>query len=102
MLFKLINIVDLMICLLMLPVAISALSNGAPRLFADEVCCNGWGFAWYTLCRYSLFLISVLSIARTHSLVKPLHPLEKPMVVMPVAMYLVLLLVQETFPYWYR
>ena len=100
-LFNLINGTDLLICLLALPVAISALSEGQPKVFSLPFFCNSWVFLWYTLCRYSLFLIAVLSIARTHSMVRPLCPPDKRWVLVPVLVYLLLLLVQETFPYWY-
>lgn len=56
----------------------------------------------YTVARYSLFLIAALSVARTRSLTRPLRPLHKYKVLVPVGVYLLLLLLQETFPYWHR
>ena len=100
-LFKLINITDLIICLAVLPIAVSAISYGAPQFFGVDILCNTWVFVWYTVSRYSLFLIAVLSVARTHSVLCPLRPQEKSVFLPPIGVYLVLLLLQETFPYWY-
>ena len=100
-LFKLINITDLIICLAVLPVAVSAISYGTPHFFDTDILCNLWVFVWYTVSRYSLFLIAVLSVARTNSLLYPLFPQQKAWYLAPCGMYLFLLLAQETFPYWY-
>ena len=100
-LFILINATDLLICGLVLPVAMCALSGGQPLIFSVSFFCNAWVFLWYTLCRFSFFLIAVLSIARTHSLVRPFHPFNKYHVLIPVFLYLGILFVQETMPYWY-
>lgn len=100
-LFKLINITDLLICICVLPVAVSAVSNGQPHFFQLDLLCDIWVFVWYTVSRYSLFLIAVLSVARTRSLISPLRLQQKNHYLVPVGIYLFLLILQETFPYWY-
>lgn len=47
LLFKLINLTDLVICVAMVPVAVTALLNSGPGwFFGDSFLCNAWVFVW--------------------------------------------------------
>ena len=93
-----INFVDGLVCLLMIPVALSSLHGGRAVIFAHPPMCYIWAVLWEISIRMSIFLIGVMSIARTIALIDPLHTPRKVHLVTPVAGYLILLVVQESIP----
>lgn len=101
LLFKMFSIVDGMICLLMLPICISSFNKSAPILFSNHFFCELWSFLWGCFGRFSIFLIGMLSIMRTRSLVAPLRPASKSIMILLAAVYLALICIQGTVPQWY-
>ena len=70
-------------------------------LFASPIVCNFQGMLWEIAPRMSVFLVAVLSISRTISLLFPFRRIKKVHIVMPVVSYLILQTVQATIPYWF-
>ena len=93
-----INLVDGTICFLVIPIMLSSFCGGEAVLFAHSQVCYVWAVLWEILIRMSIFLISVMSIARTVALVNPLHAPRRIHLVLPVVVYLVVLVVQESIP----
>ena len=86
---------------------ISEFSDGAPMLFKYRWFCVGWAYTWHICIRLSIFLVAVLSISRTYSMVYPFKKVKKFMVLVPSFIYLGLLLGQQLVPilagksFWY-
>ena len=77
LLHTLMNFSDLIICcLIALPPALSKLT-GKALLFSWQPFCDGWYMVWITAFRYSIFLIGVVSVVRTYSIVNPLIPVSR-------------------------
>ena len=98
-----INSTDVLISILIMCVGISHFNSNTPTLFSDNVFCNIWGILWNIAARMSVFLIAVLSISRTISLIYPLrmHNMKHRTILVPVAMYFIIQVIQATIPYWY-
>ena len=71
-LFLWISVTDTLICLCMLPVAVTLLEDREPALFASPLFCTVWGVLWTVLPYLSVFLVAALSLTRTYALVRPL------------------------------
>ena len=72
LLYVTITLTDTVTCLLVTPVAISMFSGREPGLFSNSTFCNFWGMLWEIQPYYSVFLVFMLTVLRTVSLVKPL------------------------------
>jgi hypothetical protein len=59
------------------------------------------GMLWNMAPRLSVFLMAVLSISRTISLVYPLRRIRRQDVALPILFYTALQLVQATLPFWF-
>ena len=85
----------------------SEFKNGKPLMFKHEWFCVGWGFVWQASIRLSIFLVAVLSISRTVSLVYPFYKIQRKTILIPVILYLILVLGQQVLPivagksFWY-
>ena len=101
LLYIFMNIVDLMICLLCLPMAMTNLSNGKELFFSVSFLCNMWGYLWQILIRLSVFAVGLMSICRTISLSLPFLVLTKRHLLIPAVIYLVVLLIQHSIPWWF-
>ena len=82
----------------MIPVMVSSFRDGHVSLFAQSTLCYVWAVLWEISIRMSIFLIGVMSIARTVALVQPLHAPRKHHLMIPVGLYFILLMIQETVP----
>jgi hypothetical protein len=76
-------------------------------MFKYEWFCVGWAFTWQASIRLSIFLVAVLSISRTVSLVYPFYKIRRKTIMIPVCCYLMLILGQQILPmvagksFWY-
>lgn len=105
MIYRLMNIVDLGIALLLIPIGVNYFHTGRktqPYMFGNNVFCNLWSVLWHVLIRLSIYLIGVMSTARAISLIKPLYFLPKSFIIRPFICYTVFLHVQQTLPYWFK
>ena len=98
LLFILINVTDGVISFLIVFVGISHITG--PLLFTNSIFCDVWGVLWYVAARMSIFLIGFLSISRTYIISRPFSGMKMRRVVIPASVYLVIMLVQQTFVFW--
>ena len=82
-------------------VCISNFKSGHPGMFASTLYCNTWGVIWNILTRISIFLIGLLSVCRAISMVYPLPKFRRRYVVTSISLYLTILFIQSTIPFWY-
>ena len=103
--YRLMNMVDLFICLLLVPIGINYFNphrKETPYIFNVNALCNIWSICWHMCGRLSICLIGVMSTARAISLVKPLYFLRRKAIIVPFTVYTFFLLIQQTLPYWFR
>ena len=100
--YRLILLTDGIICMLMLPICVSNFAKMAPMIFSLPFVCELWSYLWGCVSRVSVFLIAVLSVMRTKSLILPLHKSRQHHVIIPVALYIAAILLQGTVPMWYK
>ena len=76
-------------------------------MFQYEWFCVSWAFAWQACTRFSIFLVAVLSISRTVSLVYPFYKIKRKSILIPIGIYMVIVLGQQMLPiiagksFWY-
>ena len=63
-----ISVTDIIICITALPVAVTLINNRSNILFGNNTFCSVWGAVWLILETYSVFLVAILSISRTLTL----------------------------------
>ena len=66
-----VTIIDLTICVFQIPVLVSLIGSRQPMLFSFGVVCVAWRVIFKSLSRLSVFLVLLLSVSRTISLVTP-------------------------------
>lgn len=102
--YRLMNIVDLTICILLIPIGINYFNPNRskdPYVFNVTILCNIWSILWNISIRLSIYLIGIMSTARAVSLFRPLYLLRRRSVALPFIIYTVFLLIQQTLPYWF-
>lgn len=72
-----VSVTDVALALTQLPVLISLMVQRQPVLFDYQVICVAWRLLFKSLQRFSVFLVLLLSISRTVSLVSPLAVVNK-------------------------
>ena len=95
-----ISVIDLIICLLFLPVSVSYYKGRKAGLFEWALFCNLWGVLWNVFMRMSVFMIAVLSVTRTLTLVQPLVPIRRRYVVGVTIFYFMAMIAQASIPFW--
>ena len=100
-LYIIMNAVDLVICFLCLPKAMTNLSGGRELFFSVDFLCSAWGYLWQILIRLSVFSVGLMSIYRTISLSLPFVKLSKRHILIPGTGYLVIQILQQSMPWWY-
>ena len=100
-LYILMNAVDLVICCLFLPTALSMFTEGAPLLFGSLFLCTVWGYVMQIVARLSVFCIGLVSIFRTLSVMLPFIRLSLVHILVPIGGYTTILLIQQSIPFWY-
>lgn len=96
-----ISCTDLIICLLSLSCAVSDFSYGDQMMFSSKFYCNVWGFLWNVSSKLSIFIIAVLSLARTICVTLPFCRVRRIHVAIPVFIYLLTLLIQSSTPFFF-
>ena len=91
--------VDLVSVFLLLSPALSHFSHRDSLLLSYPLFCNLWGVFFFISSRLSVFLVAVLSISRTISLLSPFSPSRRRYVLTPVFVYTLLLLLLSSLPY---
>ena len=99
LLFILINITDGVICFLIVFAGVSHITG--PIVFTNSIFCDVWGVLWYVAARMSIFLIGFLSISRTYIISRPFAEMKIWRVVVPAGVYLLIMVVQQTFVFWF-
>ena len=94
-----ISLVDFIICLLSFGSAISDFNLGEPAMFGNVHFCNIAGFLWHVTKDLSVFMIAVLSIARTVSITFPFLKVTRILVAIPVIIYLFILVIENSLPF---
>ena len=94
-----ISLVDLVICLLNFASAVSDFNLGEAAMFGNKHFCNIAGFLWNVSKHMSVFMIAVLSIARTVTITFPFLKVTRVCVTIPVIIYLIILVVQSSLPF---
>ena len=94
-----ISLVDFIICLLNLSSAVSDFNLGEAALFGNTYFCNVAGFLWNVFKNMAVFMIAVLSIARTVSITCPFLKVTRIHVAIPVIIYLFILVIQSSLPF---
>ena len=95
-----INSVDTVLCGTVL-FQIADYISGEPGLLETNLSvCTLYSFAWVVCAKMSVFLVMVLSIARTISMVFPLKKIRRRKIVVPVLVYFLLMLVQNSITFW--
>ena len=94
-----ISLVDFIICLLNFASAVSDFNLGEAALFGNTYFCNITGFLWNISKCMSVFMIAVLSIARTVSITFPFLKVTRIHVAIPVIIYLFILVIQSSLPF---
>ena len=102
LLYIFMNIVDLLICLLCLPMAVTNFSGGKELFYSISFLCSMWGYLWQILIRLSVFSVGLMSICRTISLSLPFLRLSKRYLFIPTIVYLVILMVLQSIPWWFN
>ena len=94
LLYVTITLTDTVTCVLVTPVAITLFLGRSPGMFGSFTACNVWGLLWEIQPYYSVFLVFMLTILRTVSLVKPLFVIKTRRVFAVLIGYYLFLLVR--------
>ena len=89
------NALDLIVCMTLTPVLLSTTAGGAALLFHFQWFCTFWNFFYAFALRMSMFVMAVLCVTRTLSLVKPLYGVRIWHLVVCLVVYLVFLVVSR-------
>ena len=87
------NAVDLLVCLTLTPVLLSTTAGGAAVLFHFQGFCTFWNYFYAVCLRLSMFVMAMLCVSRTLSLVKPLYEIRIWHLVLGLGLYLIFLVV---------
>ena len=79
--YRFITFVDLLVCILILPVSVSYFNNRNATMFGNAIFCNVWSVMWYSSTRATIFLTAALSITRTIALVFPFKRINKTLII---------------------
>eukprot|EP00116_Pleurobrachia_bachei_P010139 sb/3470401/ len=98
-----ITLVDLVISLLMLPVATNIIADSAQwSWIANYYFCNAWAIPWSIVNQMSIFLIFTFNVVRTRTLLFPFAKRSKGVVQAVIGCYLAFAIVQVFLPYFFN
>ena len=100
--YSFITIIDVIVSILILPIGISYLSEREPVLFNSTIFCNICGFLWFVVQHTTIFLVAVLNVTRTFSIVAPFKKLRVKYVAGIISFYILTQIVQASVPYWFN
>lgn len=101
LLYEHITLIDLLLCILVLPVGASFLGQSTSWL-SDHTVCNVWGMFWNLSNQMSIFLILTFNFCRTKALLFPFARTSIIGVKGGISCYLFLMVVQVCFPYFFK
>ena len=101
LLYSHITVVDLLLCLLLLPVGVSFLEQGTSWL-SNHTVCNVWGMFWNIANHMSIFLILTFNMCRTKALLFPFAKNSIIAVKGGICLYILLMVIQVCLPYFFR
>ena len=93
-----ISLNDTVVSLLTIPVAVSYIGHRDPILFALPGFCTFWGSINTVVPHLSVFMVAVLSLTRTHSLIFPLKKFRKRSILIVMGLYCIALSLQAGIP----
>ena len=93
-----ISLTDIVVSLLTLPVAISYIGNREPLMFGLKGFCTFWGSINTVVPHFSVSMVTILSMTRTHSLLFPLHKIRKRSILIVMGLYFAILSLQAVIP----
>ena len=94
--------VDLVSIGLALCPGLSHFEHRDPLLLSSPLFCNLWGVFFFVSSRLSVFLVAVLSVSRTVSLLSPFTADRRSHVLTPILVYTALLFLVSFLPYLYH
>ena len=87
-----ISIFDISVCVLISPIVLSYLNNRKPMLFESYTFCQSFTFLWSMVIRMSSFLVLILSVARTLTIIRPFTTLKYKLIKISIVFYFILVL----------
>ncbi|KAL5265660.1 hypothetical protein ACHWQZ_G006397 [Mnemiopsis leidyi] len=85
-------ILDILTCVMVLPVGLSLAADRKSLLFSSQTFCCVWGITWEFIPYYSVFLVFCLSTLRTFNLLKPFVIVRRRTVIGVMIFYAVFLI----------
>ena len=86
-LYLVLSLVDILTCFTLIPTGISFAMDRQPVLFGNDLFCQLWGIVWVIVPFLSVYLVCVLSISRTITLLNPLGVVSKDAVTWSIGIY---------------
>ena len=80
-LYRFISFNDIVICLMVLPLALTSTAHNKPVVFSVRAICVAWPYIWSTIVKVSVFGISVMSVTRMLRIIKPFWEIPTKLVV---------------------
>ncbi|KAL5259494.1 hypothetical protein ACHWQZ_G009813 [Mnemiopsis leidyi] len=96
--YILMTITDTLSCMLVIAVGQSFLNGRRPGWFEKSWFCDIWSTSWNVIPYFSVFLVLVLSVVRTVSLVRPFGTVSHKLVLAIISVYLVYLVARVVVP----
>ena len=98
-LFVMLTLIHLVACLTLPPIIDFMFHNRHPNLFRYTWFCSIWGMLWEVIPFYSVFIVAIMSISRTLSIISPLKPLHLDMLIASCVSYLLLIIILKSLPF---
>ena len=96
--YRMMNLIDCLICVSLVPEIESFLCNRSSVLFEEEVYCKLWALKWDILPSTAVFIVAVLSVSRMVTVVWPLRQLNFTALRCSVTIYFLAILVTMVVP----
>lgn len=93
--------VDITICILVLPIAVSLYADRKEMFFSNSIMCDIWAFFWMTLLRMSVYVVAVLSLSRAYSLAFPFSRVKKGVIIGILIVGLIGNTLGTSIPFWF-
>ena len=86
-LYVMICSVDILTCLIFLPVLVSLFNNRNPGLFLNPIFCKIWTLAMTLVWKLTMFLVMLVSVTRTLALTYPYYNIRSGFIMLSVVIY---------------
>ena len=91
LLYRSISINDILISIIIFP-DMSSIATREPVMFTSRIFCTIWGVCWDVCVYLSTFLVCVMSISRTYTMVFPFRKLDKKKIMIGIVCYIIFLI----------